>query len=447
MKTLKDFSQELFTNLANKPTVKNVYHSMSLILKSGSCCMYSSAADINIYEKIERTLSRANKMSTIEPKLINKALINKAVEKFNDEPELYLIHDPSDIRKPYSKKAENIGKVRSLDSKIINGYSTHNIIAITPNGKKLSLVSNTTYSNKDDNFLSQEHIKMIMDGIKFNGDNQATNLYKTGNYFNKKSLSKLEIERVSGEFKKQIPNIAITHILDREFDDNDYIDLICSLGDNFVIRSKKSRCDTEEKIDNKKVRLIDEDFDKSYDIKVQKICIKKKCVQDGIIRIQWSKRDKYTAVKITILDRNNNNVFDDPMLILTNKEIVDGNDVYQIYRDYLQRSKIEYVFKFLKDGLGWEDMQMQSFKAIENTISICFYVAAYLYEIGDKDAHDDYSVVLAELGDGKGKVTRHYILKGIQALMIYHKVKLIKSWDKQTSNVIETLGEDMEIDI
>ena len=77
MKTLKDFSQELFTNLANKPTVKNVYHSMSLILKSGSCCMYSSASDVNIYEKIERTLSRTNKMSTIEPKLINESLINK----------------------------------------------------------------------------------------------------------------------------------------------------------------------------------------------------------------------------------------------------------------------------------------------------------------------------------------------------------------------------------
>jgi hypothetical protein len=138
-------------------------------------------------------------------------------------------------------------------------------------------------------------------------------------------------------------------------------------------------------------------------------------------------------------------VFEDPMLILTNKEIVDGNGAYQIYRDYLQRSKIEYVFKFLKDGLGWEDMQLQSFKAIENTISICFYVAAYLYEIGDQDAHDDYSAVLAELGDGKGKVTRHYILKGIQALMIYHKVNLIKSWDKQTNNIIETLGESMEI--
>ena len=83
MESLKDFGQELFTNLNNKPTIKNVYHSMSLILKSGSCCMYSSATDVNIYEKIERTLSRTNKMSTIEPKLINEALINKAVEKFN----------------------------------------------------------------------------------------------------------------------------------------------------------------------------------------------------------------------------------------------------------------------------------------------------------------------------------------------------------------------------
>ncbi len=57
------------------------------------------------------------------------------------------------------------------------------------------------------------------------------------------------------------------------------------------------------------------------------------------------------------------------MLLLTNRDIESDEDAYNIYKIYLKRSKIEYVFKFLKDGLGWEDMQLQDFKAIENIIS------------------------------------------------------------------------------
>ena len=105
------------------------------------------------------------------------------------------------------------------------------------------------------------------------------------------------------------------------------------------------------------------------------------------------------------------------MLILTNKKIKDLATAYQIYTTYLSRSKIEYVFKFLKEGLGWEKLQIQAFKAIQRLLSICFYVASYLYEIGEEKAYDDYAILLAEIGGGKGKVTRHFIVRGIQQLL------------------------------
>ena len=76
------------------------------------------------------------------------------------------------------------------------------------------------------------------------------------------------------------------------------------------------------------------------------------------------------------------------------------------------------VFRFLKDGLGWEDMQIRDFKAIQSLLSLCFYVSAYLYEIGEKVTYDDFSIILADLGGGKGRVTRHYIFKGIQILLM-----------------------------
>ena len=88
-----------------------------------------------------------------------------------------------------------------------------------------------------------------------------------------------------------------------------------------------------------------------------------------------------------------------------------------IYLIYLKRSKIEYVFRFLKDGLGWEEIQIRDFNGIQNLLSLCFYVSAYLYEIGEEMAYDDFAILLAEIGGGKGKVTRHYKVEGIKMLL------------------------------
>ena len=40
-----------------------------------------------------------------------------------------------------------------------------------------------------------------------------------------------------------------------------------------------------------------------------------------------------------------------------------------------------------------------------------------MYEVGKEAAHDDYAILLAEIGGGKGKVTRHYILEGVKLIL------------------------------
>ena len=95
-------------------------------------------------------------MSNISPDLVNDSLMEEVSKKLSNSSEVYLLHDPSDIRKPYAGKIENLGKVRDLKGNIINGYSTYNIVAVTPNNKTVHLISHDSYSNKDDNFLKAE---------------------------------------------------------------------------------------------------------------------------------------------------------------------------------------------------------------------------------------------------------------------------------------------------
>ena len=164
---------------------------------------------------------------------------------------------------------------------------------------------------------------------------------------------------------------------------------------------------------------------------------KNTCYQDATLEIEWHDYTEYRAVKITAKDRKGREVFDTPMLLITNKEVVTEERAFLIYQIYLKRSRIEYVFKFLKEGLGWEDVQVQDFQSIKRLLSFCFFIAAYLYEIGDQKVHDDYVVLLARLGGGKGVISKHYILKGIKALLSKYRVDRIFQEYKPSESDIE----------
>jgi hypothetical protein len=62
------------------------------------------------------------------------------------------------------------------------------------------------------------------------------------------------------------------------------------------------------------------------------------------------------------------------MLLLTNRKIKTAEQAHGVYFTYLKRSKIEGVFKFLKDVLGWEEFRVRDFESIKNIIALCFFI-------------------------------------------------------------------------
>ena len=410
------------------------------MLEHGSCKLYAVSIDRNEYKKIYRTLSGNNKMSILDDELINDTLMAEAIQSLSSEANLYLIHDPSDIRKPYSTKAEKLGKVRDLKNNIINGYNTHNIIAITPNSKSVHLISHESYSNKDPKFLKSELVhKVELDKLK-EDEASVKEIYDSGDWYNKKTLTKDRIQKVSAELKKTNKHQKITHIMDREFDDNDYFSTISKQGDDFVIRAKKSRSvDNTVDYKVKKTRLIDSNFSNLYIHKLQKVRFKKACYQDAFLLIEWQECLYYRAVKITAKTREGKEIFANPMLLITNKFVTTEEQALLIYQIYLKRSRIETVFKFLKEGLGWEEMQLRNFLGIQRLLSFCFFIAAYLYKIGDQEVDDDYAILLARLGGGKGVVSKHYILQGIKALLSKYRVDRFFEEYKPSQDTIESM--------
>jgi hypothetical protein len=410
---------------------------LARILAHGTCKLYKISNDKNEYKRLKRTLSKENKLSDLNETLVNDSLMGEALKKLSAHKEVYILHDPSDIRKPHSNKTENIGKVRDLNNKIINGYSSHNIVAVTPKDKTVHLLSHQLYSNKDPRFLKAEYVKKIELGKEFAEKEAAVTLYESQDWFNKKTLTKKAIKKTNKVFKEKHPELKITHVLDREFDDDCYFSLISELGDDFVIRAKKTRTEViQDDIEEKKLKLIASLFEHKQIIPIQKIRLKKRIHQDVTLHLEWKNYQCYRAVKITLRDREDKEIFTDPMLLITNKKINTPEEAHLIYQIYLKRSRIECVFKFLKEGLGWEDMQLQDFQGIQNLLSICFFVAAYLYEIKEQEVQDDYVILLSKLGGGKGIVSRHYILKGIHMMMAKLRADRILKEEKVSADTM-----------
>ena len=64
-------------------------------------------------------------------------------------------------------------------------------------------------------------------------------------------------------------------------------------------------------------------------------------------------------------DTKGEKIFKEQMLLLTNRNVKTATQAHGIYFAYLQRSKIEGVFKFIKDVLGWEEFQVRYFESIK----------------------------------------------------------------------------------
>ena len=106
------------------------------------------------------------------------------------------------------------------------------------------------------------------------------------------------------------------------------------------------------------------------------------------------------------------------MLLLTNAAIDNHQQAFQLYQRYLKRSKIEGVFKFLKEELGWEKFQSPDFLAIQNIIVLC----CTFMKTSGRPSHlcqDSSVIMMSQLAKSKGKITKHFYTKGLAIVANY----------------------------
>ena len=394
--------------------------------------IHALSKDRNEYDRSKTLLDNTLK-EVLDDKKVSEALKENSIEKFSGKKRVYVPSDHCDIRKKHSWKMENIGKVLDLNKKVINGFSTLASVAIDENKHDVTLLDVTVFSNAEERFIKQEELELFQKGkIKDKArEIEIKALVDEDRHINMTLSLMRQTEDVSKTLKLSNPDISICHIHDRFADMNEYfkhIDQI--LKDEFVIRGTAKRASSETRVNEKgnkvKIKLIDSVLKNQESQVIEKLRLKGKVYQQAESIIEWDRveieENWYTTVKITLKTREGKNIFKKPMLLISNIEVNSYIQAKEIYHIYLLRSKIEAVFKFLKDVLGWEEFQVRDWESIKNIIALCFFVGNYFYEIESTLIEHPTIEIICQLGDGKGKVSRFYFLKGLEKLLIAQSV-------------------------
>jgi len=376
--------------------------------------------------------------TVLDDKKISKALINNSVEKLKGNKRIYIFSDHSDSRKPYAKKLENLGKVRDLNGNIINGYTTLGSVTLDENKKELTLSNISVQSNKEPSFITKKELKDYENSKIKNTQRveEIAKLLEDDNYHNVSTLLYQHLQDQSTAYKAANADVSICHVHDRGCDSAEYLEFITdTLHDDAVVRAKKSRNSNQTKVNPKtgrkiKVKLIESEFAHKKVYLIDHLTMKGNHYSQVKCHVDWDttiiNEKEYSVVRVALIKRDGKPIHKEPMLLISTLKITNYLDAKEIYHIYLHRAKIEGVFKFLKDTLGWEEYQIRDWESIKNIIAICFFIGGYFYEIHSELTDNKTVQMICNLAKNKGKITHHFFLEGLKLLLFAKHVENFK---------------------
>ena len=326
------------------------------------------ASDKKEYDVFKGLLD-GSQVNTLDKSTLLSCLQEKTLSDLGSSKQVYVLHDPCDIRKPYSSDLEDIGKVLSLKKEVISGYSSFNSVVLKPDFQQVYLLDSYLYSNKQADYVRQDICHQIL-AIAPNTEKseelkdkkgktislECQDLVLKDEYQNGVKIAKNQIIKSSKILKSSNQELVICHVLDREFDDVSIFETIDNLSDKFTIRLKLNRLSNSKqvlytpkgKVSKKESyeKLVDKKFVNKGNFVIQKLEIKGKIHKNVSCLIEYEplilNEKLYTVVRISLACEGKS-LFEHPMLLLTNELVSNIMESQQIYKTYILRFKIEAV--------------------------------------------------------------------------------------------------------
>lgn len=316
----------------------------------------------------------STKRSEVDAENLVSALCERGLEQLAgaEADELWLIADPSDLRKPYASEMPDLMQVQDLNGQLVPGYRTLNVLGVTP-GRR-GILYHRLFSSVAEDFVSEP----------------------------------LEVQRgletVSQAVQPLKAQMAVSWIVDRGFDDVAVWRTIWEQKEHMVCRI----CHRERLVEYK-----DRDGRwRAGDIEAAQGHLRPMASAQAEMMVRRGRQTKAKRQRVTAKIRScplrltyDTHVRREgkgeevqkivwlvevevpraswkPWLLITDWPVEDAESAVRIFRMYRQRWAVEDSFKFTKDVLGWEEVQLLDLKGIRTLLALAWVAAGFLYELG-----------------------------------------------------------------
>jgi hypothetical protein len=356
------------------------------------------------------------KRSELDADHLIARLCTRAAERLADQEDIWAIVDPSELRKPYAKEMPDLMRVRKLGGDgTVRGYRTINVLGVGTGGVR-GLLYHHLFSSVAADFLSES--REIQDALR-------------------------NVDQVLAAKRGHV-----TYVMDSQFDDMAVWGTIWGQDNHLVCRLKHLDRLVEPAGNGADVTPVTlgpvmsvttardqlrEQARVRTDMLVQKVGQRfpKRQPTTVVIRacpigVRYQTEQRTTTAgpvqtkPVWLVEVRLENVATDPWLLLTDRPVIDEASALTVFRTYRTRWAIEDCFKFTKDVLGWEDVQLLDFAGIRTLVALGWVAAGFLYELGVTLEWSEIRL-LARLGGGELRENRPpgktVLTRGLQRLL------------------------------
>jgi hypothetical protein len=290
----------------------------------------------------------------------------------SETEELWLMCDGSELRKPYARMMPDLMQVKDLDGSLVPGYRTLNILGVTP--QRRGVLYHRLFSSQEADFVSEP------------------------------AEVQWAIQTVQQAIQAQQRWNSVTWVLDRGFDDVAAWRTIWEQKEHLVCRVKHTDRLLDYQMPGGRWRSGDvaaarnglqpyiqaqtemvvalgrQTRPKAQRVTAEIRACPLRLHYDANVRREGDKLPSHQELWLVEVQLLRSHL--EPWLLITDWPVIDAESALRIFRMYRQRWAVEDAFKFTKECLGWEDVQLLDLTGIRTLVALSWVAAGFLYELG-----------------------------------------------------------------
>lgn len=363
------------TRTTFRETVKGIIAAGSLVCQR----IAAQSALLNQSKEGGQRVSRmasaeSTKRSQLDAASVTAALRARGVRYLSeaDSDELWLVADGSDLRKPHAREMPDLMQVLDLHGNLVPGYRTLNVIGMTPSRR--AILYHRLFSSQEEGFVS-ESLEVQQSLQQVSAALEAIQSQMTVSWILDSGFDDVAVWRTVWEQEEHLvcrvkhPERRVSY----QNDAGEWVD-----GDLAAVQRQLKRLATAET--EMLVRRGRQQRAKRQRVEAQ--------IRAGSFQLTYLTNVRREGPGETVhkvlwlVEVYVPNTSLEPWLLVTDWPVTDADSAVRIFRMYRQRWAVEDSFQFVKDTLGWEEVQLLDLTAIRTMLALGWVAAGFLYELG-----------------------------------------------------------------